>query len=261
MSFLSCKSQNCDTRNKKKIKKNTQILIPSHEETHYSKISEIPTPKGYERIKVDTGSYADYLRNLPLKEDNTVYYYDGQAKYNQNNQFAVVDIDVGDRDLQQCADAVMRLRAEYLYQNKDYNDIHFNFLCDGKPRYYTEYAGNDKSYAKFRKYMDYIFTYANTASLNKELQSVSIEDIQIGDVFIQAGDPYGHAITVVDIAENHQTDEKIFMIIQSFMPAQSIHVLKNLNNSKLSPWYNAKFDVLYTPEWIFSKNDIKRFKK
>ncbi len=235
-------------------------IIPQ-EEAKYKTVGSIPVPEGYKRLDLDTGSFGYFLRNLPLKtSDNIVYLFNGEKKQNQNIHFAVIKIDVGNRDLQQCADAVMRLRAEYLFKNKKYDKIHFNFLSDGKPRYYTKYAGTDRSYTKFRDYMNYIFAYANTASLKKELMEVKIEDIMPGDVFIQSGNPYGHAISVMDVAINKTTGEKIFMLSQSFMPAQEIHILKNLYNKKISPWYSAKFTTtLNTPEWTFSKDDLKRF--
>ncbi|MEA3450960.1 MAG: DUF4846 domain-containing protein, partial [Bacteroidota bacterium] len=74
------------------------------------------------------------------------------------------------------------------------------------------------------------------------------------------GRPYGHSVMVVDMAENIKTGEKIFLIVQSFMPAQSIHILKNFNNSSLNPWYSLNFgEKLYTPEWTFTKDDLLRF--
>lgn len=262
-SLISCKSNSCNVENsnyQNKKNKEESLIIPINEDTIYEFIKSIPVPDDYRRIEVDSNSYAAYLRNLPLKKDKTVYLFSGERKYNQNVQFAVVDIDVGTRDLQQCADAVMRLRGEYLFSQKQFSEIHFNFLSDGKPRYFTDYAGGDFSHNKFRKYMDYIFAYANTGSLLNELENVNIENMKIGDVFIQKGTPYGHAITVVDMAENFETGEKIFMIAQSYMPAQDIHILKNLNNSKLSPWYTTDFgEELYTPEWIFTKDDLRRF--
>jgi hypothetical protein len=39
--------------------------------------------------------------------------------------FAVMDLPVGNKDLQQCADAIMRLRAEYLYRPGQFNSIRF----------------------------------------------------------------------------------------------------------------------------------------
>lgn len=226
------------------------------------KISDIPVPDGYERIQVKDLSFAKYLRNLALNtEDNTVYSYDGSVIMSKDGyQYAVIDMDIGKRDLQQCADAVMRLRAEYLFHQKNYAEIHFNFLSDGKPRYYTNYAKADRNYPKFRKYMDYIFAYANTGSLKNELKKVSkIEDIQIGDIFIQTGVPFGHAVIVVDVAKEKRTGEKIFMVAQSFMPAQSIHILKNYDKS-LSPWYSVDFgNTLDLPSWTFYPSDLRRF--
>ena len=50
-----------------------------------------------------------------------------------------------------------------------------------------------------------------TSKKEDELKKVnSTENIQIGDVFIQKGKPYGHAITVMDIAKN-ELGEIIFL--------------------------------------------------
>ena len=51
------------------------------------------------------------------------------------------------------------------------------------------------------------------------------------------------------------------MLAQSYMPAQDIHILKNLDNTKISPWYKAaNLEVLNSPEWQFNKTDLKRFR-
>ena len=62
------------------------------------------------------------------------------------------------------------------------------------------------------------------------------------------------------MAENQITHKKIFMIAQSFMPAQNIYILKNLRNEKINPWYELKgTEKLYTPERTFKWSDLKRF--
>ena len=62
------------------------------------------------------------------------------------------------------------------------------------------------------------------------------------------------------MAVNKKTGTKIFLLIQSYMPAQEIQVLINPDNPGLSPWYlledTGKID---TPEWDFTINDLKRF--
>ena len=217
-------------------------------------------PDGYRRTWVDSNSFAFYLRNLKLKTfDARVTYYDGTPKANEDIYISVVDMEIGNRDLQQCADAVMRLRAEYLYSCVKYDDIHFNFISDGKPRYYMDYAAGDYSYLKFRKYLDYVFSYANTRSLNRELLSRDgIDDMQIGDVLIQTGNPYGHAVIVVDMAEN-TNGEKLFILAQSYMPAQDIQILVNRNDPQISPWYRLREGEISTPEWTFRSSDLKQF--
>jgi hypothetical protein len=64
------------------------------------------------------------------------------------------------------------------------------------------------------------------------------------------------------VAENHSRD-RVFLLIQSFMPAQEIHVLRNPKSLiKLIPWYQAKAKGdLITPEWVFRYTDLKRFPK
>lgn len=240
----------------------------------------ITPPEGYVRTEVTAHSFAAYLRRLPLlPEGSKVLLYNGQTKGNQLAAHAVVDLDIGKRDLQQCADAVIRLRAEYLYGQKQYSAIHFNFT-NGFNAEYTKWAkgnrirvngntvswypskGEDYSYKTFRSYLDMVFSYAGTASLSRELAPADYTDMQIGDVFIQGGHP-GHAVIVVDMAVHPKTKKKVFLLAQSYMPAQHIHILTNPVDWKQSPWYelaDPDEGKVYTPEWIFNKKDLKRFK-
>ena len=58
----------------------------------------------------------------------------------------------------------------------------------------------------------------------------------------------------------NENNEKIFLLAQSYMPAQDIHILNNPENKDLSPWYDLRdTDRLYTPEWTFDKTSLKRF--
>ena len=130
-------------------------------------------------------------------------------------------------------------------------------------QWYAAGKGVDYSYKTFRNYLDMVFMYAGTASLSRELQTVSYTSLQPGDVFIKGGSP-GHAVIVVDVAVHPTTKKKVFLLAQSYMPAQQIHILVNPVSRSLSPWYElAETDAgkLYTPEWIFSRKDLKRFKE
>jgi len=87
-------------------------------------------------------------------------------------------------------------------------------------------------------------------------------DIKIGDVFIVGGSP-GHAVIVVDLAHNRQTGEKVFILAQSYMPAQEIQILVNSDNGDISPWYevNKIGNIFHTPEWTFRKDQLMRFRE
>lgn len=237
----------------------------------------ITLPKGFARVNVEKKSFGEYLRSLPLKSHGAYSeYYNGEIKSSNGVYIAVVDQDIGLKNLHQCADAVIRLRAEFLWQNKQYDKIHFNFtngfrvdyrqwmegkriVVDGNKVKWITKASSSNTYKTFWKYLETIFTYAGTLSLEKEMYKTEIANIKIGDVFIQGGSP-GHAVIVVDMAINSSSGKKIFLLAQSYMPAQQTQILINPNDSNLSPWYSTDFgETLVTPEWTFKKENLRRF--
>ena len=110
----------------------------------------------------------------------------------------------------------------------------------GRALSWSRGAAPDASYASFRRYMDTVFIWAGTYSLEREMRPVPVAEIEAGDLFIKGGFP-GHAVIVADVAQNRTTGEKRFLLLQSFMPAQEIHVLKNGQSPDGSPWYPLDF--------------------
>lgn len=239
--------------------------------------SRIKTPPGFLRVQAASGSFADFLRQLPLKPHGAkVRLYDGGIKENNGIYDAVVNLKIGHKNLHQCADAVIRLRAEYLYGQKKFAEIHFNFTNGFRAGYSEWLKGNrvvvrgDRTFwayvrptantdEDFWNYLEMVFSYAGTLSLARELEPARVDDLRSGDVFIQGGAP-GHAVIVIDLAVDPQSGEKVFLLAQSYMPAQEIQILKNPHDRGRSPWYAAGFgDVLSTPEWTFRWTDLKRF--
>ena len=236
-------------------------------------VDRFAPPPGYRRIAVDDGGFGAWLRALPLRPSGApILLHTGQPRGTQSGAAAIVDIDVGRADLQQCADAIIRLRAEYLRASGQRHALAFRFT-NGERYAYADYLqgrrptprGNtitwvsarasDDTRAAFRAWLDVIFTYAGTISLARELARV--EDaarIEPGDVLIQPGSP-GHAIIAVDVAE--RDGQRVALFAQSFMPAQSIHVLRG---PIAGAWYPATRDVAFdTPDWRFTAADLKRF--
>ena len=256
----------------------TQVDTPIIDPSGQLIIDRFKLPKGFQRVSTQTHTFAHFLQHFPLKEaGHKVMLFDGREKYRQDVHEAVLDIDVGKRDLQQCADAIMRLRSEYLWKEERFSDIHFNFTNGFRAEYKRWRAGEriqvkgnqvnwvrrqsaSESYASFRQYLVMVFSYAGTLSLAKELKPQDLATIDIGDVFIQGGSP-GHAILVMDKAVHEQTGEVLVLLAQSYMPAQDIHILRNPTNTEFSPWYSTKnFSTgVDTPEWNFTLADLKKF--
>lgn len=237
----------------------------------------ILVPDGYERIQYNKESFAEWLRNLALKKDGTpVKLHNGRNTIFQHKHAAVIDIDTGRKDLQQCADCIIKLRAEYLRGRKRFADLHFNFTSGDRSdwqrwangwrpvvrgnrvtwRKSEQYDGSD---ASFRRWLDNVFYYAGTISISRDFEKVKdISRIRPGDFFVDAGSP-GHAVLIVDVAEHVSSGEKIFLLAQGFMPAQDMHLLKNLVNSAISPWFSSRFgEVLSTPDWDFQAKHLRR---
>jgi hypothetical protein len=238
--------------------------------------SRVPVPPGWKRVDAAPSSFAAWLRALPVKPGRPeVHLFNGKPKGNQEAHVVVLEVDTGRRDLQQCADATMRLRAEFQRHAGNDGTICFRFTDGTEARWsdwkngmrprlvgrkmvWEKRASTEDSYASFRRYLDIVFGYAGTASLVREMDTVSDpRRIEAGDVFIQGGSP-GHAVIVVDVAEDAR-GRRAVLLAQSYMPAQDIHILRN-PASKDSPWYVIEGDrPLTTPEWDFPEGALHRF--
>lgn len=236
----------------------------------------VAAPPGCTRVAAAPGSFGAWLRRLPLRPGRPpVRLWDGSRKRNQEAHEAVVAIDVGRGNLQQCADAVIRLRAEWLWARGCEEAIAFRFTSgdlarwtswrDGlRPRVrgshvvWVAAARPDGAYASFRRYLDRVFVYAGTLSLARETEPVPDPSlVEPGDVFVQGGAP-GHAVLVVDVAAD-AAGRRWFLLVQSFMPAQEVHLLRN-PAAPGHPWYPAAATgELVTPEWTFRTTDLRRF--
>jgi hypothetical protein len=228
------------------------------------------------RQEVDQNSFQFYLRNLVLKPiESEVKLYNGDSKWNNNVYCSVVDLPIGKKDLHQCADAIMHLKARYHYERQEYDSIGFHFVngfyCDyrhWKDGYRTSSnktawvrkAEPNNSEETFWRYLETVFMFAGTASLTNELKPIELTELRAGDVFIRGGSP-GHAVVVLDLAIDTLKNEKYFILGQSYMPAQDLQVLKNNKYEDISPWVSLTSVqyIVSTPEWTFEPENLKRF--
>lgn len=223
-------------------------------------IGEIQLPGIFTRTDVQPSSFGEWLRSIKLRKDNTVYLYNGEAIERQDLHYAVLDISTGNKDLQQCADAIMRLKAEYLFQRNEFEKI--NFITGNRVYNFADWlrhtnvAEKDK-HALLLEFLEIVFMNCGTYTVEQMTKPVNIHDMQPGDLFVKAGSP-GHAMIVVDVATNN-SGKKIYMLAQGYMPAQDMHIVNNMTDASLSPWYEINDDEkIITPGWIFYKTQLRR---
>ena len=225
---------------------------------NYATIGEIPTLWGYERVAGDDAAYAHFLRQLPLKRKGAkVMLYTGGVSRFQSLNYAVVDVPLLS-NAEQCADVCMRLRAEYLYQTGQYGRIRFQNV-NGKTLGY----GGVSSRKAFERYLRNLYGVASTFSLSREMKTRRLADMQPGDVFVypaRNGQKYGHAVMVVDVAENKR-GKKVFLLAEGNTPARNIHVLRNFENPIRSPWFTLDEDAenLLLAVFHYRASDLRRF--
>ena len=240
--------------------------------------SRVNVPDGYKRVTYPEGSFETYLRNYKLKKfGSKIINYDDTKYYWQQGHIGILEVSVPSNGLQQCADALIRIRSEYLWNNNRKDEIGFNFTsgdycswlnyADG---YRPKINGNKVSFSKtasvnhskdnFYKYLNLIYIYSGTLSLYNELPKVNFaKDLKIGDMLIKGGTP-GHIVMITDEVVN-ENGEKLFLLFQGNTPAQSVHLVKNLEDSSITPWYQLEKDaVIPVSNYTFNSSKFVRFK-
>ena len=237
-------------------------------------------PQGFTRMETEAGSFASYLRSYPLRPDGAVVkLFDGTAK-DDYAYIAVADMDLQGSRLQQCADTVLRLNAEYHYARGAHKSIRYHFVSgfdfqwerwrqgervkvNGNDVTWEKTTREDGSDAVFKAYLQTLYNYASTLSMeNYDLQKINPKELAIGDVFMDGGSP-GHVVIVMDMAVNLQTGRKCFLLLQGYMPAQDAHILRNLEEPDISPWVMLPENpsgTFSTPEYQFTWDQVMRFK-
>jgi len=236
------------------------------------------TPPGFERVAVEAGSFAAFLRGLPLRAAGaSVRSFDREIIVDGDDPrlYAVAELDVGHRDLQQCADSAIRLHAEWLWSRGLASQAAYRFVS-GDVATFSAYAAGERPLVAanrvrwerraeprsdrvaYRAFLEVVFTYASTLSLARELVHVARAEVSPGDVFVAPGSP-GHAVLVLDVARDRH-GRRVALLGQGYMPAQDFHVLASAEEG-LSPWFSLETESVKTPFWPkpFSWAQLGRF--
>jgi hypothetical protein len=235
----------------------------------------LPPPEGYTRVVLEEGSFGAWLRGLPLRPAGTpVHDFRGRRilAARDASLAAVAELDVGSVDLQQCADSLIRLHAEWLWSRGEKARIAYRFTSghlaswsrysegerprvSGSKVTWVKSGPVDGSRASFQRYLDLVFTYAGTLSLAAGTQRPSREDVRPGDFFVLGGSP-GHTVMVLDMARD-AAGRRVALLGQGFTPAQDFHVLSPGDGG---PWFSLEGDAVATPFWTpFPWSSLRRW--
>jgi hypothetical protein len=205
-----------------------------------------PVPAGYTRVGAPAGSWAHWLRHLPaLPAGTPVKDYQGNTLISASAMTtSVIDLDVGTRDLQQCMDVILRLRAEWHWWKGTSDRIKFRYaggiyygLADwqrglrpekvGGRTQLSPKAGASSGRKSLEKYLLFMYAMTGTAHNTRELP-VTAAELAPGDFFIEPSPSVtvlGHALVVLDVARDARGRLKA-VIAQGYTPARDMHVLK-----------------------------------
>ena len=189
-------------------------------------------------------SWQSYIKNFPRKQSTVVRDYKGNVL--KTRSLGVLNARIN--PVQQCADAAIRLRAEYFYSRKEYDKISFK-LTNGIEVPFTKWAKGcrlsvnsktlgvsfiqkhgEKGYDRtnFENYLYNVMLYAGSASLYRDLKSTNrLPDI--GDLLIIPGYP-GHVVIIID----RKTIKGVnyYLFVNSWIPAQDIEIVSGHNSKK-----------------------------
>ncbi|MDP2313261.1 MAG: DUF4846 domain-containing protein [Pseudomonadota bacterium] len=223
-----------------------------------------PPPAGATRVEAD--AYGDWLRARPLYPDGRpVKSYAGDVI--PIGAARVVDLPIGTRDLQQCADSALRLRATWLRATGATPAFHYTSgylsswaawaagtrpkVSGSKVTSVSGAAAPSASDPTFEAWLMDLFMYAGTRSL--PLDTVAVTTPRPGDIVVQPGSP-GHAVVLLDVATD---GARTWVLVgQGYMPAMDFHVVAG----PAEGWFPVEGETLPTAPLAVPWSGLRRWK-
>jgi hypothetical protein len=255
-------------------------FVSSHDSPVVSLFERFPTPAGFVRVETAEDSFGAWLRMLPVSEGPPVV-RTSKGHTVGAPALATVPLDLGSGDLQQCADSAIRLYAEYRWDTGRTESLAFHFTSGDRSDWSDWLKGErfdvsgphvarsfgaprPPNRTSYRAWLQHTFVYAGTRSLRLDAESVEDDEpLRPGDLLVDPGSP-GHAVVLLDVATS-DSGERIGLIGQGFMPAQTFHVLSPERGHGRAGWFSLPMQpsgFVKTPSWrAFSRADALRFSR
>ena len=216
-------------------------------------ISEVALPKGYERVAVPEGSFASFLRSLPLRPQGAkLRSCRGLIQEDQSAVSAVLFHSVPLNGSVKAADVPVFLYSEYVCMEGNADDLAFKlpggfearyqawrdgarFKADGAMPVADTPVPADSSMAVFSQYLEKVLSFTTASSISDMFAGVEEADVQVGDVAVTAD---GGVFTVADIAVKRSAKSLLFVC--GLDDASEIYIPASVGKKSVSPWHACK---------------------
>ena len=231
-------------------------------------------PTGYDNVAEELGTWAEWLRLLPLAAVGTpVRNERGELIVPGDDEHlaAVVAIDTGNQ--QSSTDAIVRLFAEWRWFKED---VRMLYLSDtkldlplekwgagerlvsrsGKPQWVPQAPRAQLDYAGFREYLQGVLAWGDEPALFAESEPIAPDALEPGTFFLRRHP--AQAVLVLDVGVS-ASGARILLLAQALDPSESVHVIRP---SRTSAWFPVHTDQpLQLPRsGTFSWHDLRRLK-
>jgi hypothetical protein len=218
-----------------------------------------PPPEGYERLE-PADAFGTHVRSLPLLPGSEpVRAHDGRVL--TGHPARVIELPMVSGDLQQCADSILRVRAEWLKAQGLPVTFH---ATSGDEMPWARWQAGERPYevggklqwkagteGGWESYLARVFNWAGTRSL--QYDTVAATEPRPGYLLVAPGSP-GHAVLLLDVARKEGSGELVVLVGEGFMPAQSFHV----ELGPMSGWWPYE-DGVSLPHWELPASGLRRF--
>ena len=226
-------------------------------------LDAFPPPAGATRV-APLDEFGRWIQTMHLRgEEVPLREHDGRLLYGHDAR--VIELGMVSGDLQQCADALIRVRGEW--QRSVGQPISF-YATSGDAIPWSRYAAGEDPYADgnhirwksgsdrtWDGYLSNVFDWAGTISLRAyETRPVDRGPVP-GDILVRSGSP-GHAVLLMDVAT--RDGETYILFAESYMPAQDFHIERGPVNG----WWRWDADnEMDLRTWVFSAADLREWKQ
>jgi len=239
---------------------NDAYLYLKDSSTPYKRVADLTAPTGFHRVSAIT-DWQNWIRHTPLQPNNAqVVDYMGDPINPPATVSAVVAVNVMGKACQ-CADMAILLRSYFKFFKQESSEIRFKsvsgqwmewkawlsgtrYRLSGNGQKLIPYRtpnSRSNTLQAFNNYLRFVFIYAGSASLGRDLKKVASHKVMPGDLYIQPNPSggIGHVSIVFDVATN-KNGNRLYLMGYGYIPAMSLFIVQPESTQGIGNWFTEE---------------------